>query len=43
MNSDINIAEVAGLNEILTMPADLANEYLQMKYYEDNFYLVVTS
>ena len=49
-NNDINIAEVAGLNEILVEPSvfsrasgPLANEYLQIKYYVENFDLVVRS
>ena len=44
----IQIVEVAGLNDILGEPSifsrargPLANEYLQMKYYVENFDLVV--
>ena len=47
-NNEIQIAEVAGLNDILVEPSvfsrargPLANEYLQMKYYVENFELVV--
>ena len=49
-NNDINIADVAGLNEILVEPSvfsrgrgRLANEYLQIKYDVENFDLVVRS